>query len=62
MAAAAIVVFVDGGRCQSRRRWDGGTMMQWHYQQWRLWPMVAAVMVVVVVNCAAVVDAAVLHN
>jgi hypothetical protein len=31
--------------------------MRWHPQQWH-WPMVAAVMAVVVVNCATVVDAA----
>jgi hypothetical protein len=32
-------------------------MTQWHWQQWRLWPMVAAAMAVVVVNCATAVDA-----
>ncbi len=32
-------------------------MKQWHPQQWRLWPMVAAAMAVVIVSCAAVVDA-----
>jgi hypothetical protein len=58
MAAAAMVVFVDGGRHQWRRWWDGGTMTQWHWRQWHLWPMVAAAMVVIVFNCAVVVDAA----
>jgi hypothetical protein len=57
MAAAEMMVFVDGGRCQRRQRWDGGAMTQWHRQQWRLWQMVAAAMAVVVVNCAAAVDA-----
>jgi hypothetical protein len=33
-------------------------MMQWQHQQWCLWPMVAAAMVVVAVNCAAAVGAA----
>ncbi len=33
-------------------------MMQWHPRQWHLWLMVAEVMEVVVVNCAAAVDAA----
>jgi hypothetical protein len=32
--------------------------MQWHWRQWHLWPMVAATMAIVVVNCAAAVDAA----
>ncbi len=32
-------------------------MMQWHRQRWRLRPMVAAAMAVVVVNCTAAVDA-----
>jgi hypothetical protein len=31
-------------------------MMHWHLQQWHLWPMVAAVVVVIAINCAAVVD------
>jgi hypothetical protein len=57
MAAAAMMVFVDGGRCQRRRQWDGGTMMQWHLQQWLLWPMAVAAMAVIIVNCAAAVDA-----
>jgi hypothetical protein len=47
-----------GGCHQWRLPWDGGTMMQWDCQQWRLWPMVAAVMVMVVVNCAAAIGAA----
>jgi hypothetical protein len=38
--------------------WDGGTMMQWHRQQWHLWPVVVAAMAVIVLNCAAAVDAA----
>jgi hypothetical protein len=58
MAAMAMVVFVDGGRCQQRWEWDGGTMTQWHPRQWHLCPMVAAAMVVIVVNCAAVVSTA----
>jgi hypothetical protein len=58
MVAAAVVVFVDSGRQQRRRRWDGWTMTQWHWRQWRLWTMVAVVMGVVVINCAAAVDAA----
>jgi hypothetical protein len=58
MEAVAMVVFVDGGHREQRRRWDGGTMMQWHLQQWHLWPMVTAVMAVVAVNCAVAVDAA----
>jgi hypothetical protein len=33
-------------------------MTQWHPQQWHLWPMVTVAMGVVVVNCAAAVDAA----
>jgi hypothetical protein len=33
-------------------------MMKWHLQQWRFLPMVAAAMVVVTFNCAAVFDAA----
>jgi hypothetical protein len=33
-------------------------MTQWHPQQWHLWPMVAVAMAVVIVNCAAAVDAA----
>jgi hypothetical protein len=33
-------------------------MMQWHLRQWRLWQMVAAAMVVIILNCAAAVDAA----
>jgi hypothetical protein len=32
-------------------------MAQLHWQQWCLWPMVAAVMVVIVVNCTLAVDA-----
>ncbi len=32
-------------------------MMQWHWQQQRLWRMVAAVMAFAAVNCAAAVDA-----
>jgi hypothetical protein len=58
MAAVVMVVFVDGGRHQWRRQWDGGRMTQWHWQQWRLWLMVAVAMAVLVVNCAAAVDAA----
>jgi hypothetical protein len=58
MAAMAMVVFIDGGCRQRRQRWDGGTMMQWHPQRWRLWPMVAAAMVFIIVNCAVAVDAA----
>ncbi len=58
MATVAMVVFVEGGPRQRRQRWDGGTMMQWHCQQWCLRPMVAVAMVVVVVNCAAAVGAA----
>jgi hypothetical protein len=33
-------------------------MTQWHWRQWLLWPMVAAAMAVVILNCPAVVDAA----
>jgi hypothetical protein len=33
-------------------------MMQLHWRQWHLRPMVAATMTVIVVNCAVVVDAA----
>jgi hypothetical protein len=58
ITAAAMVTFVDSSCRQRRRRWDGGTMTQWHWQQWPLWPMMAARMAVVVVKCAAVVDAA----
>jgi hypothetical protein len=57
MVVAAMAVFVDVGHRQRRRWWDGGTMMQWHLQQWHLRPMVAAAMAVIVINCAAVVDA-----
>jgi hypothetical protein len=57
MVVAVMMDFINGSRCQRRWRWDGGTMLQCHWQQWRLWPMVVAAMVVVVVNCAAVVDA-----
>jgi hypothetical protein len=32
-------------------------MTQWHLWQQRLWPMVGAVVAVVVINCAAAVDA-----
>ncbi len=32
-------------------------MTQWHPRQWRLWPMVAAAMAVVIVNCAVAFDA-----
>jgi hypothetical protein len=57
MAAVATMVFIDSGRHQWRRWWDGGTMMQWHWRRWHLWPMVAAVMAVVIINCAVAVDA-----
>jgi hypothetical protein len=57
MAATAMVVFVDGSRCQQRQQWDGGTMTQWHLQWWCLWLMVAEAMAVVVVNCAEGIDA-----
>jgi hypothetical protein len=33
-------------------------MMQWHWQQWLLRPMVAVAVAVVVLNCPAAVDAA----
>jgi hypothetical protein len=58
MAAVAMVVFIDGGHPQWRRQWDGGKMKQWHLQRLHLWLMVAAAMVVVIVNCAVAVDAA----
>jgi hypothetical protein len=58
MAAAAMVVFVDGSHPQQRQWWDGGRMTQWHPQQWQLRPMVAAAMAFIVLNCAAMVDAA----
>jgi hypothetical protein len=61
IAAAAVVVFVVSGPCQRRQQWDGGTLTQWHPRQWHLWPMVAESMAVVVVNCAAAVDAATTH-
>jgi hypothetical protein len=32
-------------------------MLQWHQQQWCHWSMVAAEMVVVIINSAAAVDA-----
>jgi hypothetical protein len=44
-----MAVVVDGG-CL-------GMEGQWHHQQWRLWLMVAAAMVVVANNCAAAVGA-----
>jgi hypothetical protein len=52
-----MVVVIDGHRHQRRRWWDGVTMTQRHRRQWCLWPMVAAAMVVVTINCAAVVGA-----
>ncbi len=58
MAAVARVVFVDGGCPQRGQRQDGGMMTQWHQRQWPLQPMVVATMVVVMVKCAAAVDAA----
>jgi hypothetical protein len=33
-------------------------MTQWHPQQLHLWPIVAAAMAVIIVNCVVVVDAA----
>jgi hypothetical protein len=32
-------------------------MTQWHPRQWRLWLIGAAAMAVVIINCAAAVDA-----
>jgi hypothetical protein len=58
MATVAMVVFIDGGPRQWRLPLDGGMMTQSHHQQWHLWPMVVAAMVVVSVNCAAAVGAA----
>jgi hypothetical protein len=58
MVAVATVVFVNGSPCQQRWQWDGGAMMQWHLRQWHLGPMVAVVMVVDIVNFAAVADGA----
>jgi hypothetical protein len=57
MAAAVMMVFVDGSCRQRRRQWDGGMMTQCHWQQWCLWPMVAATMAMVIVSCEAAVDA-----
>jgi hypothetical protein len=57
MAAASMVVFVDGSFRQGRRQWDGGAMTQWHWWQWLLWLMMVAAMVAVVLNCPAAVDA-----
>ncbi len=53
----AMMVFVDGSCHRRRWRWDGGMMMQWHWQRWRLWQMVGAAMGVVIVNCAVAVNA-----
>jgi hypothetical protein len=44
--------FVDGGHRQQRQQFDGGMITQLNLQQWCLRPMVAAVIMAVVVNCA----------
>jgi hypothetical protein len=36
MAPVALVIFIDCGCHQRRRRWDGATMTQWHWRRWRL--------------------------
>jgi hypothetical protein len=31
-------------------------MMQWHWRQWLLWPMVAATIMIIILNCPVAVD------
>jgi hypothetical protein len=58
MVAMVMVVFVDNSCQQRRRHWDGVTMTQWHWRKWRLQPMAAVAVAIVLVNCTVAVDAA----